>query len=123
MKSIIAIIFTFFFSGVYAQDRPVCTKGKSMTPEKQFQADIKKNDLKVYTVGGLKPSNHKVDTAFQETYGLTYHDFGCLAPSDMDYFAAYNLFVFQHLKEKWGNAWEKEIKDNAMGFYKWKEAK
>jgi hypothetical protein len=94
-----------------------------LTPEKQFQADLKNNDLKVYTVGGLKPSNHKVDTAFQETYRLSYHDFGCIAPPNMDYYTAYNLLVFRYLKEKWANAWEKDIKDNAMGFYEWKEAK
>jgi hypothetical protein len=94
-----------------------------LTPEKQFQADLKNNDLKIYTVGGLKPYNHEVVQAFENTHAINYHDFGCLAPPNMDYYADYNLLVFQYRKEKYGNKWEKDIKDNAMGFYKWKEAK
>ena len=123
MKSIIAIIFTFFLSGIYAQEEPVCTKGKSILSEEQFKHDLQNNDLKIYTVGGLKPYNHEDVQAFEKTYGINYHDFGCLAPSNMDYYAAYNTLVFQYLQEKSGDEWEKDIKDNAMGFYKWKEAK
>jgi hypothetical protein len=124
MKPLIAIIFTLLVTGVYAQEQPVCTKGKdALTPEKQFEADLKSNNLKIYTVGGLKPYDHEAVQVFENTHGIHYHDFGCLAPSNMDYYAAYNLLVFQYLKEKSGNEWEKEIKDNAMGFYKWKEAK
>ena len=123
MKTIVAIVLALLSFAVYGQSEPACTRGQQQTAEVQFQKDLKNGSLKIYTVGGLKPSNHKVDTAFQETYKIEYHDFGCIAPPNMDYYASYNLLVFNHLKEKWGNSWEKDIKDNAIGFYKWKEAK
>jgi hypothetical protein len=40
----------------------------------------------------------------------------------MDYYEKYNALVYNYLKEKWGREWEKEIKDNAIGFYNWKGA-
>lgn len=123
MKVILTIVLAFLSLAGYAQSKPACTRGQQQTAEMQFEKDLKNGTLKIYTVGGLKPSNYKVDTAFQETYKLEYHDFGCIAPPNMDYYIAYNLQVFQHLRKKWGNSWEKDIKDNAMGFYKWKEAK
>ena len=71
MKTIIAILFTLLFSGIYGQDQPVCTKGHNVpTPEKQFQTDIKNNDLKIFTVGGLKPYNHDTVQAFENKYGI-----------------------------------------------------
>jgi hypothetical protein len=69
------------------------------------------------------PSNYKIDQAFRKKYSVNYHDFGCLAPGNMDYYARYNLLVFDHLKNKFGKEWEKDIKENTLELYNWKNKK
>ncbi len=101
-----------------------CSKGmRIMTPEKQFRADLEKNTLKLYTLGGFIRHNNDKDTAFREKYNITYHDFGCLAPINMEYYNDYNQMVFLYLKEKHGTEWEKYVRTSAMGLHKWKEVK
>jgi len=122
MKGIICSIIICLFTGfVYAQ--VPCSKGEKAGIVMQFGADIKNNTLKIYTLGGLKPYNQETTQAFEKRYNVTYHDFGCLAPGSMDFYNAYNLLVFKYFNEKYGNEWEKDIKDNAMGFYKRTHAK
>ena len=121
MKTIITLILIMTFSFGYCQEAPKINKCKpkafaQVTPQQKFENDLKRNSFTIYTIGGLKPSNHKIDKEFQKKFSIIYHDFGCIAPPDMDYYTAYNFIVFKHLSEKWGNVWEKDIKDNAMGF-------
>lgn len=128
MKAIIAIVFTLVLFSGYSQQssagETMPTKGcTANTPVRKFMKDLKSNSLTIYTIGGLKPPNHKVDEEFQTKFRITYHDFGCIAPLTIDFFEEYNLLVFHYLTKQHGNSWEKDIKDNAMGFYKWKEAK
>ncbi|OYQ38129.1 hypothetical protein CHU92_06590 [Flavobacterium cyanobacteriorum] len=109
----------------YAQersnDKPEAISFRQISPEKKFDNDSKKNVVTIYTLGGLKPSNHDVDQTFQKKFNVNYYDFGCLAPGNLDYYEKYNVLVFNYLKEKWNNEWEKDIKDNAIGFYNWKK--
>lgn len=125
MKTIITITMMLFLTLGYAQqEQPACTKGRqAMTPHKQFKQDLEKNTLKVYALGGLRRPDHDADTAFIKKYGIAYHDFGCLAPVNMEYFNAYNRLVFQYLKDKHGVEWEKDIRTSAMGLHNWKELK
>jgi hypothetical protein len=41
----------------------------------------------------------------------------------MDFHEVYNRLVFEHFQTKWDSEWQKEIKDNAIGFYHWKQGK
>jgi hypothetical protein len=128
MKTITAIIFILMFSLGYCQDASSgeVKKGipfRQITPEDKFESDLKRNSFTIYTLGGLKPYNHEIVQSFEKKFSVNYHDFGCLAESNMDFYEKYNLLVYEHLTKKWGAEWEKDIKDNAMGFYKWKEAK
>jgi len=122
MKTIISLLIISFFTTCAYTQGP-CSKGEKVGPALQFRADLEANTLKIYTLGGLKPSNHKVDEAFQKKYSVHYYDFGCLAPGNMEFYNAYNLLVFEHLKQQWTKEWEKDIKDNAMGFYNWTQEK
>lgn len=92
-----------------------------VTPEQKFEYDSKRNSFTIYTVGGLKPYNHETTETFQKEFNITYHDFGCIAPGNMTFFETYNLLVFQHLQKQYGNDWQKDIRDNAIGINKWKE--
>jgi len=128
MKTIIAIIFILTFTFGHAQETSKDETKKTLAfrqikPEDKFASDVKRNSFTVYTVGGLKPYDHKTTEMFQKKYNVTYHNFGCIAPGNMDYYEQYNLLVFQHLNKKFSPGWEKDIKDNAIGFYKWFQAK
>ena len=118
MKTIISLlIISLFTTGAYAQ--VPCSKGEHVPSYAlQFSIDLQNNTLKIYTLGGLKPSDRKADAAFEKEYKVTYHDFGCLAPGNMEFFNAYNRLVFQYLSEEHENEWRKTIKDNAMGLSK-----
>jgi len=128
MKIITAILFILSFTFSYAQEtsRSETTKAqpfRQIKPEDKFASDLQKNSFTIYTVGGLKPYDHKAIEAFQKNYNVTYQNFGCIAPGNMDYYEKYNLLVFQHLTKTWGREWEKGIKDNSIGFYNWTQAK
>ncbi len=126
MKKILILMSLFYISIGYSQEPTPQEPKKAMafrqiSPEKKFDNDLKRNAFTIYTLGGLKPYNHEAIQAFQKKFHVKYYDFGCLAPANMNYYEKYNALVFTYLKEKWGNEWEKEIKDNAIGFYNWKE--
>lgn len=128
MKTIIALIALAFSTFGYCQDTQATEKKaptafKQITPEAKFKNDVERDSFTIYTVGGLKPYNHEETQAFEKKYNVTYHDFGCLAPGNMDFHSAYNRLVFQHFRTKWGNEWQKEIKDNAIGLYHWNQEK
>lgn len=128
MKTIIAILFTLIFSFSHGQKTTPGETKKAIpfaiiTPEKKFESDLKKNAFTIYTLGGLKPYNNEVTEAYQKKFNIRYHNFGCIAPENMGYYEKYNLLVFKHLQEKWGEEWEKDIRDNSMGWYKWVQGK
>ena len=128
MKTLTAILFILSLTFSYAQEttKSETTKAqpfRQIYPEDKFANDVKKNSFTIYTVGGLKPYDHKATEAFQKNYNVTYHNFGCIAPGNMAYYEQYNLLVFQHLTKTWGTEWKKDIQDNAVGFYKWSQSK
>ena len=129
MKNLALLVALMLFTYSYGQETPQ-EKGKKgpafakiLTPEEKFENGLKRNSFTIYTVGGLKPSNFETDMAFQKKYAITYHDFGCLAPKTRDFYEQYNLLVFQYLSEKWDDEWQKDIKNNAIGFSKWRQSK
>jgi hypothetical protein len=126
MKMIL-IIAMMMLSGIsYGQESNKEENSKPMafakvTPEQKFEYDSNRSSFTIYTVGGLKPYNHETTEAFQKKFNISYHDFGCIAPVSMTFFETYNLLVFQHLQKQYGNDWQKDIRDNAIGINKWKE--
>lgn len=127
-KYIFTLMLLFAIANTYAQDKQHNTQQKNMafetiSPEKKFERNLAKNSFTIYTLGGLKPDNLNASRAFQEKYSVTYHDFGCLAPGNLEFYQKYNLLVYQHLSTKWGSEWETGIKDNAIGFYNWKQGR
>lgn len=127
MKTIVLVAFMMLNGISYSQETANNDKPKTVvfakikTPEEKFAGDVSNGAIRIYTVGGLKPHDPAVTAAFQEKFGVTYHDFGCIAPGNMSYYYKYNVLVFQYLRETWGNDWQTHIKDNTIGLYKWKE--
>lgn len=74
----------------------------------------------IYLLGGIAASLTKEDMEFAKKYGITFHDFGCIAPVNFEEYESKNDQVFDWLNETYGTDWQKEMKSSALGFEKWK---
>lgn len=112
MKTFVPLLFVLALNvGSYTQD-------KNTTPQQKLQTDIKKRTVTLYILGGIVSKATPPDKGFQEKYKVKYHDFGCVAPENLDYYKDYNLLVLQYLKKKFGTTWKKDIRKDILG---WRE--
>lgn len=119
MKNICLIVIALLSLNISAQE--MCSEGSRLqTPQKRFKADVENGNVKLYILGGFVPAITKEDRKFEEKYKVHFHDFGCTPPPLEDY-KEYNLLAFGFLKEKYGDAWEKEIRQNILGWDVWKQ--
>ncbi len=95
MKKIILLLLLIAVPSAYSQ----C----SATAEEQFRKDVASNTIHIYILGGIAARPQPGDADFQEKYCIRFHDFGCSAPGNLMFYVEYNVFVFQHLTEKYGN--------------------
>lgn len=106
------LIIVFFLSfSVLAQERK---QTDTITIE------INSKTKTIYVLGGIASVITKEDLAFAKKHNLSFHDFGCLAPVNFEFYEAKNNLVFEFLNENYGGIWQKDIKPNVMGFEKWK---
>jgi len=113
MRILMLLLFIVSTSG-YAQT----TK---QTPEQKFQRDLENDKIQLYFIGGIASRVTDKDAKFVANYHIAYHDFGCTPPPSLSDYAAYNVHVLNHLAEKFGNDWEKDIRKDILGWEKWKE--
>lgn len=79
-----------------------------------------KTEIKtIYIIGGIASTVTKNDLDFSKKYNIHYHDFGCIMPLNYKEYEKLNILVFEYLKVKFGEKWEKEINTNALGLTKW----
>lgn len=90
--------------------------------EIKFKADVENNNVKLYILGGFVPAVTEADRKFEEKYKVRFYDFGC-TPPPLDYYKEYNTMTFAYLKEKYGDAWQQEIRPNILGWDGWKSQK
>lgn len=117
MKAIITLIVVLFsITGSMAQ-----TPIKQQTPQEMLKQDIKSNKVTLYILGGIAARVYKEDGAFCRKFKIGFHDFGCLAPLNLDFYSEYNQLVFDYLNEQYGTDWQKEIRKDILGWEKWKK--
>lgn len=116
MKKICLILIVLLtFTTVQSQEF------KRISPEKQLSADIEKGNVRLFILGGFVPAITEADRKFEEKYKVRFHDFGC-TPPPLDYYKEYNVLAFNYLKEKYGDVWQKEIRENILGWDVWKSS-
>ena len=119
MKNIklICFITILIYSFSYSQQKEQlgCTKHLAISAKMNFEESLKTNSLIIYLRGGIVSAITNEDKKFEKLYGIKYHDFGCVLPENLTYYESYNHFVFNYLKEKFGNDWKKSINKNAFG--------
>ncbi len=118
MKTIIATLILIVFStgSSYAQI-------KAETPQAKLENDIKNNKVTLYILGGIAARVYKEDAEFMEKYHVAFHDFGCLAPPNLDFYRDYNQLVFAYLNNQYGTGWQTEVRKDILGWEKRKEEK
>jgi len=112
------IFFMFLISSLsfgQTEDRTGCTKHLAISAKMNFEDDLKNNHITIYLRGGIVSVIKDADLLFQKKYDVNYHDSGCVAMGDFDYYKMYNHQVFAYLSKKFGEDWKKELNANAFG--------
>ena len=81
------------------------------------QRDISEHKPRLLIIGGIAPVWYESDPEFQEKYGVTYFDFGCISPGS-ECASQYNNVIFKYLDQKYGKSWRKEVRKDVVGFKK-----
>jgi hypothetical protein len=75
----------------------------------------------IYLLGGIVSAVGEKEMLFAKKYNIVFHDFGCLAPTNLEAYEELNGKTFDLLNIQFGNKWQEELKPTALGFIKWKE--
>ena len=107
----IALLLTVFTTGL--------AQTAQQTPQEKLESDIKNNTVTLYILGGFAARVYEGDAEFQEKYRVKYHDFGCLAPVNLNFYKDYNLLVYAYLNVTHGTEWQSRIRPNSIGWENW----
>ncbi|MCT8341240.1 hypothetical protein MG296_14330 [Flavobacteriaceae bacterium TK19130] len=83
------------------------------------ESDIKNGQPILLLAGGIAPVQVLTDVDFENKFNVSFYDYGCVQPSEIC-MEKYNWKIFDYLTEKYGRKWQKEIRDDVVGFKKWK---
>lgn len=97
--------------------------GQEKTALEKFDKDVKNKHITLYILGGIASRHYPADTDFQTKYKLNYHDFGCLAPINLTFYKDYNILVLNHLKDTFGSEWQKDIRQDILGWEEFQKQK
>lgn len=84
------------------------------------ESDIENGILILLLASGIAPYTTVADADFAKKFNITFYDYGCIQPSEIC-MEKYNWKIFKYLTEKYGGKWQKEIRDDVVGFEKWKK--
>lgn len=82
------------------------------------EEDIKKEYVFIFLNGGASPIRFSTDESFEKKYNIYFYEQGCINSLCAE---SYNMIIFDYLKKAYGKKWMKEIRDDAVGFKKWKK--
>ena len=80
--------------------------------------DIKNESIFIFLNGGVAPIRFSTDEIFEKKYNVHFYEQGCVNSLCAE---SYNMIIFDYLKNAYGKKWMKEIRDDAVGFKKWKK--
>lgn len=84
------------------------------------ESDIQNAQPILLLAGGIAPVYIVTDVEFEKKYNVSFYDYGCIQPLEIC-MEKYNWKIFDYLAEKYGQNWQKEIRDDVVGFKKWKK--
>ncbi len=98
----------------------------------QALQDIDSNSIRIYLKGGFTilpdsskteeydPTKYNRDLSFSAQFNLEYIRLGCVQSGHEE---SYNRIIFEHLDQKHGTAWHKEVRKDAIGLSNYLEEK
>lgn len=98
----------------YGHENPLTASGHKSTKVEQA-------DLKIYLLGGIVSAISQKEIDFSKKYHVLFLDFGCVPPSNLEYYERLNFKAFDLLNIQFGPKWQEELKPTTLGFSKWKE--
>jgi len=87
--------------------------------EQFAESDIKNGKPILLLAGGIAPVHILTDVDFEKKFNISFYDYGCIQPSQIC-MEKYNRKIFDYLTTKYGNKWQKEIRDDVVGLKSWK---
>lgn len=87
--------------------------------ERMAELDIQNENPFLLLMGGIAPTIIATDPQFEKKYDIYFYEFGCTEPEN-EIIIAYNRIIFEHLNKTHGKKWIKEVRDDVIGFKKWK---
>lgn len=88
---------------------------------KPKQNEVIQADIKIYLLGGIVSAITQKEIDFGKKYHVVFLDFGCVPPSNLEYYEIQNYKAFDLLNIQFGPKWQEELKPTTLGFKKWKE--
>ena len=88
--------------------------GRYIAAQKMFATDLENKTVRLYVLGGIVSAIRESDRSFEKQYSLTYYDFGCVIPANIDLYYRYNQLVFAHLDSKFAG-WRKSVHKSTLG--------
>ena len=82
------------------------------------EEDIKNEYVFIFLNGGASPIRFSTDESFEKKYNIYFYEQGCINSLCAE---SYNMIIFDYLKKAYGKKWMKEIRNDAVGFKKWKK--
>jgi len=76
--------------------------------------DIGRKQIKFLLRGGIVSTHVKGQEVFEEKFGITYADFGCIMPVNLS-IADYNKTIASYLDQRYGKSWRKEVRKDVIG--------
>ncbi|WP_338378568.1 hypothetical protein [uncultured Flavobacterium sp.] len=96
--------------------------GISASAQEKIYTEVKiKEASTIYILGGIASVLTNEDLEFAKKHNIKFHDFGCLAPINMEKYEKLNAQVFDQLNKEFGSNWQKEIRKGILGYEKWKK--
>src|SRR5690606_36475781 len=112
LSKYLGILLLMFSVITHAQNKPAGEAEARLA----FEHDLKADQLKIYVLGGIVPAITKKDLEVAKDHDFSYHDFGCTAPMNFDYYTFYNKFVFDLLLTQHGEAIAEKLNPQSFGY-------
>jgi hypothetical protein len=91
----------------------------NLKAKEMAELDIKNGTPFLLLKGGIAPTIIATDPEFEKQYGIYFYEFGCSGPEN-EIIVSYNQTIFEHLNKEFGKKWEKEVRDDVIGFKDWR---
>ena len=82
------------------------------------EEDINNDCVFIFLNGGAAPIRFSTDETFEKKYDIYFYEQGCINGQCTE---SYNMIIFDYLKKTYGKKWMKEIRNDAVGFKKWRK--